>query len=291
MPPTRSAKTSLSLGLLLGLGLAVPSARAQHEVTLSAREDLQTRNSHRVIERQGSTYVDVTQKGLRVGKTDGGERIAVFRPAFRDDIRPFWQWTVRDVTWSLGNSQATTLEMAELGWGFSSPPEEVHGMDRSPVSSEALRQAFENILRSNGSSSATTGFYLSSDAPLEENGDTNVTFWVTLEDPGEFRVEHLSRNFIQVSPPTHGYLPYYPKNNYVVYWRSSRRGWADVYVDGELKERQYVTADRTQRTCIYDAWLLGATGVPQGEHSYWIEVRSLENPSLRSSFTTQTFTY
>lgn len=278
------------LGLLALLLVAAP-LRAQQQVTLTAREDLQTRNTHRVIEEANGSCTDVTQGGFRVGKTDDGSRVAVFRPAFREDIRPYWQWNVSEVTWSLGNSRHTTMEMADLGWGFSSPPAEIHGMDRSPVSSEALVQAFEAMLRSNGSSTATTGFYLSSAAPLEGNGPVNVTFWVTVTNPSAFRVEHLGRNFIQVSPPVHGFFPYYPKNNYVVYWRSSRRGWADVYVDGVLREQQYVVADRTARTCLHDEWLAPDGSTPTGEHSYWIEVRSLEDPAQRSSFTTQTFTY
>ncbi len=277
--------------LVCALLLSVPPVLAQHSVILTARENLQSLNTHRVIERSGTSYTDVTQHGFRLGALQDGERIAVFRPSFQDDIRPFWQWTVKEVTWSLANANNSTLEMANLGWGFSSPPNEVHGMDRSPVSSEALQLAFEKVLRSNGSSTATTGFYLSSTAPLESSGNVNVTFWVTVEDPSTFLVEHIARNYIQVTPPTHGIIAMYPKNNYIVYWKSSRRGWADVYVDGVIKDRQYVTAGTTNRTCLFDDWLAPAGGNPQGEHNYWIDVGTLEDATVRSSFTTQTFTY
>ena len=99
----------------------------QHVVTLTAREDLQNRNTYRVIERKGTSYTDVTQDGFRIGTITDGDRIAVFRPNFRDDIRPFWQWTVQDVTWSLANASNSTMEMANLGWGFQ--PDREHHLD------------------------------------------------------------------------------------------------------------------------------------------------------------------
>jgi hypothetical protein len=94
---------------------------------------------------------------------------------------------------------------------------------------------------------------------------------------------------VQTQPPVHGPTPYYPINNWILSWRSNRRGWGHIYVDGILRDRQFVAAGIINRSCVFDDWL-NTPGPFNGSHQVWIEVVVPEDASVRSAMTTQTFT-
>ena len=93
---------------LIVLSLAVPCLRAEHLLTLQAFGDRRSLDTCRVVERVGDSYVDVTAEGMRIGLRENARRIAVVRPSFRHDVRPYKDWTVRSVSMSLGGSTLTT---------------------------------------------------------------------------------------------------------------------------------------------------------------------------------------
>jgi len=221
---------------------------AASELVLIARPELGTLYGTRVVSfhEDGTFYTEESAGGLRVGTGPNEIRMALTRPAFTQNVAAYAGWDVTEVSYQIAGESAVLSEPLRF-WGGNSIPEYIYSTPHTPISTAYIRGLFQRLLDSAGNYASTTGIMVSSERPLPLARPVDITFLVTIRDPRPFEVNGLALVENQVG---------------AVYfsWRSSRRGYADIYVNGvRYVSSQFTVADRVNVNNIYDDWLQAGT--------------------------------
>ena len=206
----------------------------------------------------GDKYRDMSTAGMRVGTGTSESRIAVFKPAFTTIVEPWKGWTVSQVDYKIGSTMVELHEVEKM-WSGASPPREIYSLPKTEITTEYLIQMFQSQLNKGGNYAATPGVFLSGDSPLASSNEVNIEFAVTIIDPSPFTVEAIA-------------LEETASNTALFSWRSSRRGYAEIWVNGSERIRdQFTVANKTNRNTIWSDWL------QSGENEVFVRVTEPED--------------
>ena len=98
------------------------------------------------------------------------------------------------------------------------------------------------MLNTGGNYASTEGFFLHGDGSLA-GAPIDITFFVTIRDASDFVVQGLE--LVSLGDGTLRFS-----------WRSSRRGYAEISVNGIRRVAdQFTVANRINRNTIYGDWL------------------------------------
>jgi len=232
----------VALFLLLAVAGRHPMLGA-HEITLLARPELGTLHGMRAISRyDDGTYGDLSANGMYVGTGPGEVRVVACKPAFGQVVEAYRRWTVVDVAYAVAGTSATLSAPLQY-WSGVTPDREVFSLPRTDITTRYLMDLFQTQLRAGGNYARTTGVVVVGIEPLQDANPVELTFAVTVRDPSTFTVEGLSLAAGQ--------------SGLVVFaWRSSRRGHADIFVNGVERVRdQFTVAERINRNTLWADWL------------------------------------
>ncbi|MBI4864256.1 MAG: hypothetical protein HY815_28965 [Candidatus Riflebacteria bacterium] len=217
----------------VGLALLGPSLLAEQQLTVRGVLHTGNFNTFRVVGGRGSTVVDVTSDGLRVGFAPGPEeRIAFCRPAFFGDVAPLVNYTVTSAA-PEGNSVQASYFVPTRFWDGSTSPSSLFSMkDENPAAAtpDYMAGLFNKLLKSQNNPSANLGFLVRGSGDFRRLSNLEVFFQIQLSIPFVVAI----RNFgpmcpdprTNPTPPTPQPIP-----DYVMYWSSTLSGKADITVN------------------------------------------------------------
>lgn len=262
--------------LLAAVLLAVlgsPAMRAASERVILARPEVGTLHGMRAISRlDGPVYRDESAHGMRVGTGPGGEtRIVVFKPAFTEPVDALRDWRTVEVGWQVGGTSCVLSQPLHY-WGADTPSSMVHSLPTTDVTTAYLHAMFDRMLVGGGNYSLTTGCMLRSTATLD-GPPVDLTFFVTIRNANPFVVD--AQRLVQFGDGT-----------FRLTWRSSRRGYADIWVNGLRRVAdQFTAAERVNQNTIYTDWLVS------GVNEVQVTVREPENAASTAASAVLTASY
>lgn len=240
-----------SCQVALGLVLALPGSLLARELVLLGLADMRGRSTFRTVRREtrksdsSTRFDDLSAQGLRAGTTvidepedstvvyDRTEELrTVFRPTLYLREQTFRQYQVKEVSLQMGGGQGT-LEQVTQQWGTGSTPEEIFDLPTTSVEESALTTMFQTLLERDGDGTSLPGFMIKSPVPAYTQGPFHVRFTVVVEDAVAWVIHG---RVITVAQP--GGLP----TKRVLEFRSGRRGYADLSVNGALVTQDFPVA-------------------------------------------------
>ena len=218
-----------------------------NETTLLAMPEVGTMHGMRAISRSDDgNYTEMSASGMLVGTGPNETRIVVFKPAFTKPVANYIGWTVTDVAYQIGGTNVT-MHTPLRYWSGVTPAREVYSLPKSDITTQYLINLFQTQLSAGGNYARTTGVYLTGIEKLQNANQVNIAFAVTIRNPLTFTAEGIS-------------LVDAASNNALFSWRSSRRGYADIFVNNvRVVQDQFTVANRVNRNTIYSNWLQTGT--------------------------------
>lgn len=205
---------------------------ADHRITLRGVLHTANLNTFRVVSSRNGVTTDVTRLGLRIGASDGEQRIALCRPAFMDPVSPFVNYTVLRAT-PENNPISASYFIPTTTWHAGTPADVLFNMlsqNPQPATTTYMAQIFQTLLARNNEPTATQGLLVNGSNDFRLQSNPEVYFVVELSIPFTVRI----RNFAPLCPdPRTNPVPPAPQPipDFFMFWTSTRSGVANISVN------------------------------------------------------------